>query len=139
MLEVVELPHPNDLAPHSLVGIDLPLVHQTVKLFSAQFWQEGDLVCLTEGELCNTSGPIISVDLQNKSTTIEFNSDKGLTLQYSCPIPHLQCVYKCGDWVKVFAGSDRGTEGYVMSHATENLTMSVQQCGEMIEVCTYDV
>ncbi|KIM55528.1 hypothetical protein SCLCIDRAFT_30313 [Scleroderma citrinum Foug A] len=133
VLEVVELPHPNDLAPYSMAGINPPLVHWTIKMFSAQFWQQGDLVCLMEGELRNTLGPIISVDLQNTSATIEFNGDGGLAVQYSCPILHLQCVYRRGDWVKVFAGSDRGTEGYVMDHSTD-LTLSVHRYGEVIEI-----
>ena len=140
VLEVVELPHPDDLAPYSMAGINPPLVHWTIKMFSAQFWRRGDLVCLMEGELRNTLGPIISVDLQNTSATIEFNGDGGLAVQYSCLILHLQCVYRHGDWVKVFAGLDRGTEGYgyVMDHSTD-LTLSVHRYGEAIEVCSHDV
>ena len=55
-LEVVELPHPDDLAFHALVNIDASLIHWTVTTFSAHFWQKGDLVHLTAGELLNTTG-----------------------------------------------------------------------------------
>jgi len=38
VLEVVEVPHPDDLLLHSLAGIDPPLIHRTIKIFLAQFW-----------------------------------------------------------------------------------------------------
>ena len=44
MLEVVELPHPDDLAFHALAGIDSPLIRWAILTFSAQLWQKGDLV-----------------------------------------------------------------------------------------------
>ena len=37
-LEVVEVPHPDDLAFHSLVGINPSLVSQTIKIFLVQLW-----------------------------------------------------------------------------------------------------
>ena len=37
VLEVVELPHPDNLTPYSMAGIDPPLVHWTIKMFLAQF------------------------------------------------------------------------------------------------------
>ena len=43
---------------HLSPGSTLPilLVHWTIKMFLAQFWQQGDLVCLMEGELPNILG-----------------------------------------------------------------------------------
>ena len=135
-LEVVELPHPDDLVLHSLAGIDPPLIHQTIKMFSAQFWQQGDLICITEGELFNMSATILSVDFQNKSATVVIDSNGTLPVQHSCPISSLQCTYRRGDSVKVFAGSDRGTEGCVVDHSGENIILTVHRTGEIIEVCT---
>ena len=37
-LEVVEVPHPDDLTFHSLVGINPSLVSQTIKIFLVQLW-----------------------------------------------------------------------------------------------------
>ncbi|KAL4080432.1 hypothetical protein J3A83DRAFT_4184488 [Scleroderma citrinum] len=79
-LEVVELPHPDNLTFHSLAGINPSLISWTIATFSAQLWQEGELI--------NTSERIISVDLQNW----------------------------CEDWVKIFAGPDRGIEGCIMNY-----------------------
>ncbi|KIM67432.1 hypothetical protein SCLCIDRAFT_20952 [Scleroderma citrinum Foug A] len=131
-LEVVEVPHPNDLAFHSLVGINPSLVSQTIKIFSAQLWQEGDLVHVVEGELRNTPGHIISVDLENKSAAVEIDY-RGL-INYSCLIFKLQRVYKHGNSVKIFAGPEKGTSGCVLDHRGENLILTVSRHGEMTEV-----
>ena len=134
-LEVVKVPHLDDLLLHSLASIDPPLIHQMIKIFSAQFWQQDDLVCLTEGELCNTSGCILSVNLQNRSAVIAISSDRKLPAQYSSPILHLQCMYRCGDWVKVFTGSDRGTEGCVVDQSGKRVMLFIHRHGEITEVC----
>ena len=55
-LEVVELPHPDDLAFHALANINASLICRMVTMFLAHFWQKGDLVRLTAGELLNTTG-----------------------------------------------------------------------------------
>ena len=56
MLEVVELPHPNDLAFHALAGIDSPLIRWAILTFLAQLWQKGDLVCVVASEFADTTG-----------------------------------------------------------------------------------
>ena len=132
-LEVVEAPHPDDLAFHYLAGIDLPLIRRTVAIFSAQLWQEGDLVRVTQGELNDACGPILSVDLQNKTAIVDIESGSGLTGEFSFSIFHLQRKHRRGDSVKVFAGSDRGVEGFVVIGG-ENLTLAVHREGETIQV-----
>ena len=82
------------------------------------------------------STTILSVNFQNKSATVVINSNGTLPVQHSCPISSLQHTYRCGDSVKVFAGSDRGTEGCVMDHSGKNIILTVHQTGEIIEVCT---
>ncbi|KAL4062403.1 hypothetical protein V8B97DRAFT_2026831 [Scleroderma yunnanense] len=116
MLEVVELPHPDDLAFHVLAGINPSLICWTIAMFLAQLWQEGELV--------NTSGRIISVYLQNQSAVINIDSDEGLVV-YSCLISHLQCMHRHEDWVKIFAGPDRGIEGCIVNYVGEHLTLKV--------------
>lgn len=132
-LEVVELPHPDDLAFHALANIDASLIRRTVATFSAHFWQKGDLVRLAAGELLNTTGRIVSVDVQNRSAVISIHSDKG-PVEHSCLISHLQRVHKCGDWVKILAGSDKGIEGCVTNHVGESLVLAVRRLGETVEV-----
>ena len=71
--------------------------------------------------------------MQNQSTAINIHHDKG-PVEYSCPISHLQRMHKCGDWVKIFAGSDKGIEGCVVNHVGENLVLAVRRFGETVEV-----
>ena len=61
-LEVVEVPHPDDLAFHHLAGINPPLIQRTIALFLVQLWQEGDLVCILQGEFINTCGSVLAVE-----------------------------------------------------------------------------
>ena len=133
MLKVVELPHPNDLAFHALAGIDSPLIHWAILTFLVQLWQKGDLVCMVAGELPDTTGKILSIDMQNQSTVINIHHDKG-PVECSCPLSHLQHMHKCGDWVKVFAGLDKEIEGCVMNHVGENLVLAVHRVGETVKV-----
>ena len=71
--------------------------------------------------------------MQNWSTAINIHHDKG-PVEYSCPISHLQCMHECGDWLKVFTGSDKGIKGCVMNHVGENLVLTVYQFGETVRV-----
>ena len=126
-------PHPDDLAFHHLAGINPPLIQQTVALFSVQLWQEGDLVCILQGEFVNTCGSVLAVDMQNKTATIKIDAEDGLKGQYYFSISHLQCMHRRGDSVKVFVGPDKGAEGFVVALG-DNLTIAVRPDGEDIEV-----
>ena len=42
-------------------------------------------------------------------------------------------MHRCGDSVKVFAGPDKGADGFVVALG-DNLTIAVSQDGEDIEV-----
>ena len=53
--------------------------------------------------------------------------------QYYFSISHLRHVHRCGDSVKVFAGPDKGADGFVVALG-DNLTIAVSQDGEDIEV-----
>ena len=133
ILEVVEAPHPNDLAFHHLAGINPPLIQWTITLFLAQLWQEGNLVHILQGEFVDTCGTILAVNMQNKTATIEIDAEDGLKGQYYFLIFHLQCVHRRGDSVKVFAGPDKGAKGFIVALG-DSLTVAVGQDGEDIEV-----
>ncbi|KAI5980487.1 hypothetical protein EDC04DRAFT_3100613, partial [Pisolithus marmoratus] len=51
-LELVEVPHPDDIRFHAAAGIDPLFVEQTLNLLSAQFWRERDIVECNLRELC---------------------------------------------------------------------------------------
>ena len=137
VLEVVEVPHPDSIAFHVLTGIHPSLIRQTILMFSVQLWQQDNLVRIIKGDLRDRLGHIISIDLENQSATIDTNSDgdDGEAEVFACPIFDLQCKYRHGDWVKIFAGDDRGVEGCVLYHVHEMLTLSACRHGERNEVC----
>ena len=126
ILEVVEVPHPNSIVFHVLASIHPSLIHQMILIFSAQLWRQDNLVCIVKGDLHDRLGCIISVDLENQSATIDTNSDgdDGEAEVFACPIFDLQCKYRHGDWVKKFAGDDRGVEGCILYHVDKMLTLS---------------
>jgi len=136
VLEVVEVPHPDSIAFHVLAGIHPSLIRQTILMFSAQLWRQDDLVRIVKGDLRDRLGRIISVDLENQSATIDTNSDgdDGEAEVFACPIFDLQREYRRGDWVKIFAGDDRGVEGCVLYRVDEMLTLSACRHGERNEV-----
>ncbi|KAI5986729.1 hypothetical protein EDC04DRAFT_2913208 [Pisolithus marmoratus] len=43
-LELVEVPHPDDIRFHAVAGIDPPFIEQMLNLFSVQFWREWDII-----------------------------------------------------------------------------------------------
>ena len=115
-------------------GINLPLIHRTVTIFSVQLWREGDLVRITQGELGNACSPILSIDLQNNTTTVDIRSGNGLRGKFSFFIFHLQREHRPGDSVKVFAGPDRGTEGFIVLTKGKKLTLAVHREQEITQV-----
>ena len=136
VLEVVETPHPDDLTFHHLAGINPPLIQQAVILFSVQMWQEGDLVhVVIQGEFVDTCRTIAAVDIQNRTTTIEIdaNAENDLAGQHCFLTSHLWYVHSCGNSVKVFAGPDKGAEGFFIAIG-DNLTVAVCWDGVNVEV-----
>ncbi|KAI6110842.1 hypothetical protein EDD16DRAFT_1519705 [Pisolithus croceorrhizus] len=59
---LVELPHPDNIAFHMITHFERSSVVKAVQLFSAQFWQELDMVKICEGELHGSQGSLINVE-----------------------------------------------------------------------------
>ncbi|KAI6159809.1 hypothetical protein EDD17DRAFT_1837274 [Pisolithus thermaeus] len=62
-LEIVELPHPNDIRFHVAAGIDPYFVEETLNLFLAQFWvfSLGDTLEIIAGPFCGETGYIVAL------------------------------------------------------------------------------
>ena len=125
ILEVVEAPHPDDLAFHNLAGINPPLIQRTITSFSVQLWQEDNLVLVVQGEFIDTLRTVLAIDMQNQTATIKIDTENGLTGQYCFLTFHSRCVHRHGDCVKVFAGPDKGAEGFIVAIG-DSLTMAVR-------------
>ncbi|KIK11578.1 hypothetical protein PISMIDRAFT_37657, partial [Pisolithus microcarpus 441] len=96
-LELVELPHPDNIRFHVATGIDPPFVEETLNIFSVQFWREHDSVEIQEGDLRGKRGTLAD----------------------------LRRVFKIGDTVGVIAGPFCGETGYVVALHERTLVLVV--------------
>ncbi|KAI5992059.1 hypothetical protein EDC04DRAFT_2613709 [Pisolithus marmoratus] len=62
-LELVEVPHPDDIRFHAAAGIDPLFIKQMLNLFSAQFWafSTGDTVEFIAGPFCGERGYVVTL------------------------------------------------------------------------------
>ncbi|KAI6098115.1 hypothetical protein F5141DRAFT_1066944 [Pisolithus sp. B1] len=121
-LELVELPHPNDIRFHVATGIDPSFVEETLNIFSSQFWQEHDSVEIREGDLRGKRGVLADVDLHKRSAVVLCDGDA-----FGCNLQELCRVFKIGDTVEVIAGLFCGETGYVVALHERTLVLIVMQ------------
>jgi ribosomal protein L24 len=118
-IKLVKLPTPDEIAWHGLSGIDETLVQRSFKLFSAQFWREGDKARVHTGELTGEPVTIVSVDLANESVTLLLS--EGLWLER--PLYDIRRVFTIGDSVRVITSRYHGYHGTVISKYEDTLTL----------------
>ncbi|KAI5999998.1 hypothetical protein EDD15DRAFT_2193486 [Pisolithus albus] len=122
-LELVELPHPDDIRFHVATGVDPPFVEETLNIFSAQFWREHDSVEIQEGDLRGKRGMLADIDLHKRSAVVLCDSDD----TFECNLQELRRVFKIGDTVRVIAGLFCGETGYVIVLHERMLVLAVMQ------------
>ncbi|KAI6033750.1 hypothetical protein PISMIDRAFT_49172, partial [Pisolithus microcarpus 441] len=96
-LELLDLPHLDDIRFHVAAEFDLPFVERMLNLFSAQFWQEQDAVEVHEGELRSKRGALVD----------------------------LRRVFKIGDTVEVIAGPFCGETGYIVAQRARTIVLVI--------------
>ncbi|KAI6003551.1 hypothetical protein EDC04DRAFT_2908176 [Pisolithus marmoratus] len=135
-LETVELPHPDDIRFHVVAGIDLPLVEQTLNLFSAQFWREGDSIKIQEGDLRGKTGILADVDWHKRCAVVLCDENA-----FECKLRELHRVFRIGDTVEVIAGPFCGEAGYIVAlhERTIVLVMQHDKTSDNIEVSKFVV
>ncbi|KAI6095592.1 hypothetical protein F5141DRAFT_1068212 [Pisolithus sp. B1] len=121
-LELVELPHPNDIRFHVAAGIDPSFVEETLNIFSSQFWREHDSIEIREGDLRGKRGVLADVDLHKRSAIVLCDGDA-----FGCNLRELRRVFKIGDTVEVIAGPFCGEMGYVVALHERTLVLVVMQ------------
>ncbi|KAI6004937.1 hypothetical protein EDD15DRAFT_2191676 [Pisolithus albus] len=122
-LELVELPHPDDIRFHVATGVDPPFVEETLNIFSAQFWREHDSIEIQEGDLRGKRGMLADVDLHKRSAVVLCDGDD----TFECNLRELCRVFKIGDTVRVIAGPFCGETGYVIVLHERTLVLAVMQ------------
>ncbi|KAI6168832.1 hypothetical protein EDD17DRAFT_1749163 [Pisolithus thermaeus] len=132
-LELVELPHPNDIRFHVAAGIDPSFVEETLNIFSSQLWQEHDSVQIREGDLRGKRGVLADVDLHKRSAVVLCDGDA-----FSCNLQELCRVFKIGDTVEVIAGPFCRETGYVVALHERTLVLIVMQPDKTSDNCQRD-
>ncbi|KAI5994442.1 hypothetical protein EDD15DRAFT_2196055 [Pisolithus albus] len=122
-LELVELPHPDDIRFHVATGVDPPFVEEMLNIFSVQFWREHDSVEIQEGDLRGKRGMLADIDLHKRSAIVLCDSDD----TFECNLRELCRVFKIGDTVRVIAGPFCGETGYVIVLHERTLVLAVMQ------------
>ncbi|KAI6126952.1 hypothetical protein F5141DRAFT_1060595 [Pisolithus sp. B1] len=136
-LEIVELPHPNDIRFHVAAGIDPYFVEETLNLFSAQFWREQDAVEIREGDLRGKKGALTNVDWHKRSAVVWCDDDA-----FECTLRELRRVFSLGDTLEIIAGPFCGETGYVVALHERTIVLVVMrpnQTSEDIEVSRFVV
>ncbi|KAI6094420.1 hypothetical protein F5141DRAFT_1069619 [Pisolithus sp. B1] len=136
-LEIVKLPHPNDIRFHVAAGIDPYFVKETLNLFSAQFWREQDAVEIREGDLRGKKGALTNVDWHKRSAVVWCDDDA-----FECTLCELRRVFSLGDMLEIIAGPFCGETGYVVAlheHTIVLVVMRPNQTSEDIEVSRFVV
>ena len=118
-LEVVELPHPNDIK--YLTTANHTFVEETVHLFSTQFWREKDQVEIQEGDLKGKLRTLSSIHWDQRTTIV---SCEGV---FDCSLRELRRHFKLGDTMRVIAGPFSGEAGYVVNVHDNSITLSLMQ------------
>ncbi|KAF8119846.1 hypothetical protein EV363DRAFT_1195229, partial [Boletus edulis] len=107
-LEHVLLPHPEEFVMFTDAGIDKSLMEETGRLFSSQYWIEGDSIQSYSPELYGQKATIVAVDHRQQSVSLCLDDRI-----YDCPIVQQRRDFSAGDHVRVVAGPDHGFEGIV--------------------------
>ncbi|KAI6096673.1 hypothetical protein EV401DRAFT_1895711 [Pisolithus croceorrhizus] len=127
-LEIVELPHPNDIRFHVAAGIDPYFVEETLNLFSAQFWREQDAVEIREGDLRGKKGALTNVDWHKRSAVVWCDDDA-----FKCTLHELRRVFSLGDTLEIIAGPFCGETGYVVALHEHTIILVVMRPNQTSE------
>ncbi|KAF9233647.1 hypothetical protein BU15DRAFT_66401 [Melanogaster broomeanus] len=122
-LEVVAIPHPDQISALVEAKVNPDLVHRSHLLFSSQFWKEGDLVRPDIGAFAGQRATILAVDLAKRSVTIHLADRNIATGDYDVPVLDLRRMFRNGDVVKVIAGIHRRSIGTVICNAKDTATI----------------
>ena len=98
-LELVEIPHPDDIKYHTNSSLDRPFIEQTFHIFSVQFWREKDEVEICEGNLVGMVGTLGDINLAEQTAIVICNDH-----DFYCSLRELQRKFSLGNAVKIIAG-----------------------------------
>ena len=133
-LELVEIPHSDDIKYHTNSSLDRPFIKQTFHIFSAQFWREKDEVEIHEGNLTGMVGTLGDINLAERTAVVICNDH-----DFYCSLRELWRKFSLGNVVKIIAGPFGGDTGYVVDVWEDTIAMAIiQENGTSDNVSYYE-
>ncbi|KAG1899890.1 uncharacterized protein F5891DRAFT_980831 [Suillus fuscotomentosus] len=136
LLELVVVPHPDDIRLHLQSGWDTHFVKNTELAFSMQFLREGDAARVLTGEVHSEIGEVISMDHVFGSVRLKIDTN-GLQREIDLRVRDVERVFWIGDAVRVVAGSYLGLEGHIIGMSDEIFDVCQEDTKEEIQVSKY--
>ncbi|KAG1858316.1 hypothetical protein C8R48DRAFT_775264 [Suillus tomentosus] len=136
LLELVVVPHPDDIQLHLQSGWDTHFVKNTELAFSMQFLREGDAARVLTGEVRSEIGEVISMDHVFGSVRLKIDTN-GLQREIDLRVWDVERVFWIGDAVRVVAGSYLGLEGHIIGMSDEIFDVCQEDTKEEIQVSKY--
>jgi len=130
-VELVAVPHVNDIQLHLESGWDTPFLKATVVAFSMQFLRVGDSARVVKGSLRGELGTVISTDHTCDSVGLEFNFD-GCLEETEISLQDIERVFRVGDTVRVVAGPYMGVEGHLIQMYDDVLHVCQETTKEVV-------
>ena len=72
-LELVEIPHLDNIKYHMNSSLNRPFIEQTLLIFSVQFWREKDKMEIRKGDLKDMTGTLGDIDLAKLTVVVVCN------------------------------------------------------------------
>ena len=133
-LELVEIPHPDNIKYHTNSSLNRPFIEQTFHIFLAQFWREKDEVEIREGDLAGMTGALGDIDLAKRTAVVICNDHA-----FDCSLRELRRKFSLGNAVKIIAGPFGGDTGYVVTVLEDTITVAIiQENGSSDNVSYYE-
>lgn len=104
----VPIPAPVEILLHRESRCAPAFVHDTLHVYAAQYWMEGDAVRVTAGEMIGCQCRIECVDMDTRSASVYMDESLDVakfSLPLMFPIAHLARTFSIGDNVRVLEGS----------------------------------
>lgn len=136
-IELIAIPHPDDIRLHIQAGWDTPFAQKAIIAFSKLSLRAGDSVRLHTPELPGQICTVLSTDHAFGGTIdVQFELD-GVVTQTRATLVDVERVFNVGDEVRVLAGVYQGVEGHLVQKYEDNFTICQAGTQQEIEVSKY--
>ncbi|KAH7903655.1 hypothetical protein BJ138DRAFT_1107495 [Hygrophoropsis aurantiaca] len=136
-VERVISPDPDAISLFAETGHDLAFMAATQLAYSKQSWCRGDHVRVVRGEMINTVGEVLSVDIDQWIVTVSLGIEAPRLMELS--LDSVRRYYRAGDMVKVLWGAHRDKHGLVdQAYWGDSITFFEQSTQNVMQISVPD-